>query len=45
VVEEGALADLLLVEGNPLDDLQVIADPARNFAVIVKDGRIVKGAD
>jgi imidazolonepropionase-like amidohydrolase len=45
VVEEGALADLLLVEGNPLEDLQVIADPARNFAVIVKDGRIVKGAD
>lgn len=45
VVEEGALADLLLVEGNPLEDLQVIADPARNFVVIVKDGRIVKGAD
>ncbi|WP_208543143.1 metal-dependent hydrolase family protein [Marilutibacter alkalisoli] len=45
VVEEGALADLLLVDGDPLQDLDVIADPARNFAVIVKDGRIVKDAD
>lgn len=42
VVEEGALADLLLVEGNPLADLAVLADPERNFAVIVKDGRVVK---
>lgn len=44
VVEEGALADLILVEGNPLADIDLIADPERNFAVIVKDGRIVKGA-
>ncbi len=43
VVEEGALADLLLVEGDPLANLDLIADPARNFAVIVKDGRVVKG--
>ncbi len=43
VVEEGALADLLLVEGDPLANLDLLADPARNFAVIVKDGRIVKG--
>ena len=45
VVEAGALADLLLVEGNPLTDLEVVADPERNFVVIVKDGRIVKRAD
>ena len=44
VVEEDALADLLLVEGDPLANLELIADPARNFAVIVKDGRIVKDA-
>ena len=37
--------DLLLVEGNPLTDLEVVADPERNFVVIVKDGRIVKRAD
>ncbi|HRF84396.1 MAG: amidohydrolase family protein [Xanthomonadales bacterium] len=45
VVEPGALADLLLVDGDPLQDLEVLADPERRFAVIVKDGRIVKRAD
>ena len=45
VVEEGALADLLLVEGDPLKNLEVLADPARNFTVIVKDGRVVKGGE
>jgi imidazolonepropionase-like amidohydrolase len=42
VVEEGALADLLLVDGNPLEDLDVVADPAENFLVIMKNGRIHK---
>jgi len=42
VVEEGALADLRLVDGNPLTDLEVVADPAKNFVVIIKDGRICK---
>jgi imidazolonepropionase-like amidohydrolase len=41
-VEEGALADLLLVDGNPLDDISLIADPARNFKVIMKNGVIYK---
>ncbi len=45
VVEEGALADLLLVDGDPLADLDVLADPERNFLVIVKDGRVVKGPE
>lgn len=44
VVETGALADLLLVEGNPLMDIDVIADPQKNFTVIMKDGVIYKGA-
>ena len=42
VVEEGALADLLLVDGNPLDDIQLIADPASNFKIIMKDGVVHK---
>jgi imidazolonepropionase-like amidohydrolase len=42
VVEEGALADLLLVDGNPLENIALLADPARNFQVIMKDGRIYK---
>jgi len=44
VVEQGALADLVLVNGNPLADIDLIGDPARNFSVIMKDGVIVKGA-
>ena len=31
VVEEGALADLLLVDGNPLEDIKLVADPDKNF--------------
>ena len=42
VVDEGALADLLLVDGNPLENIQLITDPARNFVVIMKDGKIYK---
>ena len=42
VVEEGALADLLLVDGDPLADIQLLADPARNLAVIMKNGQLVK---
>ncbi len=42
VVEEGALADLLLVDGNPLENIALVADPARNFLIIMKDGRIYK---
>ena len=42
VVEEGALADLLLVEGNPLENINLITDPATSFKVIMKDGAIYK---
>lgn len=42
VVEERALADLVLVDGNPLENLDLVADPDRNFLVIMKDGRIYK---
>ena len=42
VVEQGALADLLVVDGNPLENLDLIADPAAKFLVIMKDGRIYK---
>jgi imidazolonepropionase-like amidohydrolase len=41
-VEQGALADLLLVDGNPLEEIGLIADPAKNFKVIMKDGNIFK---
>jgi imidazolonepropionase-like amidohydrolase len=44
VVEEGALADLLLVEGDPIANIRLIEDPERNFRVIMKDGRIYKNS-
>jgi imidazolonepropionase-like amidohydrolase len=42
VIEEGALADLLLVDGDPIADIKLIEDPAKNFVVIMKDGKIFK---
>jgi imidazolonepropionase-like amidohydrolase len=42
VVEEGALADLLLVDGNPIEDIKLIENPAKNFVLIMKDGKIYK---
>jgi imidazolonepropionase-like amidohydrolase len=44
VVEEGALADLLLVNGDPISNIELVADPTANFALILQDGVIVKGA-
>jgi imidazolonepropionase-like amidohydrolase len=42
VVREGAWADLLLVRGNPLDDLTLFEDHERNLLTIVKGGVIHK---
>lgn len=42
VVEVDALADLLVVDGNPLENLDLVADPENNFKLIMKDGQIFK---
>lgn len=42
VIEEGAYADLILVDGNPLENIDLIADPHTNFDLIMKDGVIYK---
>ena len=42
VIREGAYADLLVVDGNPLEDLSLVADPEKNFVLIMKDGEIYK---
>ena len=42
MVEAGAYADLLLVDGDPLANLDLIGDPAKNFSVIMKDGKVYK---
>lgn len=42
VIEPGALADLLLVDGDPIANIQLLADPTKNMLVIMKDGVIYK---
>ena len=42
VVETGAWADLLLVNGDPLANIELLKDPAQNLLMIVKDGKVVK---
>ncbi|MFE6505065.1 amidohydrolase family protein [Kitasatospora sp. NPDC057738] len=42
VIAPGAWADLLVVDGDPTTDLSVLADPARNLRLIVKDGVVHK---
>jgi imidazolonepropionase-like amidohydrolase len=42
VVEAGALADLLLVDGNPVENIKLLEDPERNLLVIMKDGKVYK---
>jgi imidazolonepropionase-like amidohydrolase len=42
VIEEDALADLLVVDGNPINDITLVAKPDKNFMIIMKDGKIYK---
>ena len=42
VIAEGAWADVILVDGDPLADLSVLADPESRFPVIIKNGQIIK---
>jgi imidazolonepropionase-like amidohydrolase len=42
VVAPGALADLLVVDGNPLEDIRVLTTPQRSLKLIMKDGQVYK---
>lgn len=44
VIQEGAHADLLLINGNPLDDISILRDHDANLALIMKGGKIYKDA-
>ncbi len=44
VVETGALADLLLVDGDPIADIDLLSTPDKSFVLIMKDGKIYKNA-
>jgi imidazolonepropionase-like amidohydrolase len=41
-IKEGNYADMLLVDGNPLENIDLIVDPEKNFVVIMKDGKVYK---
>ena len=41
-IAPGAKADLLILDGDPLEDVQVLEDPERSILAILKDGRVVK---
>ena len=45
VVEEGAIADLILVDGDPVADISLIGRPEEAFLAIIKGGHLVKGAE
>lgn len=44
VIEEGALADLIVVNGNALDNIKVLTDPENNMLLIMKDGKVYKNS-
>lgn len=44
VVKSGALADLLVVDGNPLDDIRLLAEGGKHLSHIMVDGKLTKWA-
>lgn len=42
VLEEGALADMILVNGDPTKEIKLMEDPEKNLSLIMKDGVIYK---
>jgi imidazolonepropionase-like amidohydrolase len=44
VVAPRAYADLLVVDGNPLEDINVLAEPEQNLRIIMKGGKIYRDA-
>ena len=41
-IREGAYADLLVLEGNPLEDMSVLGSGGDRISIIMKDGRFHK---
>jgi imidazolonepropionase-like amidohydrolase len=44
VIEEGAYADMIVIDANPLKDINVMVDYNKNFVLIIKDGKIYKNS-
>jgi imidazolonepropionase-like amidohydrolase len=41
-IEEGKLADIVVIEGNPLDDVDILLKQ-ENIRLVMKGGKLVKG--
>jgi len=41
VLQEGAWAGMLLVDGDPTQDINVLADPEHTLIIIIKNGRSI----
>ena len=42
VIKEGAYADVILVDGNPIENIKILEDYENNIKIIMKDGTIYK---
>lgn len=42
VIEAGAVADIILIDGNPIEDIALMSKPETAFSLIMKDGKIVR---
>lgn len=40
-LEKGKLADVVVIQGNPLENISILSNPY-NIKIVMKDGRIVK---
>ena len=43
VIAEGKLADLLILDRDPIKDISILGDPDQHLLAVVKDGRFIKG--
>ena len=41
-IREGWVADLLLLNGNPFEDISILKQPDESIAVVIKDGEVMK---
>jgi imidazolonepropionase-like amidohydrolase len=42
VIEEDAIADMILIDGNPIENIALMTKPETAFSLIIKDGKIVQ---
>lgn len=40
-IKEGNIADLIILNANPLEDIEVLARPQKHLLAVIKDGRVL----